>query len=54
MLEARDALLRVIVPTLSLKQFISSGKVLARALAVNRPTRPMQLFHLAHLLTTLG
>jgi len=42
-LEARDALLRVLVPALSLQQFLRRGRNVARALRVLRPHRPMQL-----------
>lgn len=42
-LEARDALLRILVPALSLEHFIAHGRTIAQRLAVHRPQRPMQV-----------
>jgi hypothetical protein len=42
-IEARDALLSVIAPALSLRKFLRRGRAIARALRVIRPRRPMQL-----------
>lgn len=50
MLEARDTLLAVIAPAISLQKFLSRGRTLARALRVIRPRRPMQLTKAARLL----
>jgi hypothetical protein len=49
-LEARDALLGVIVPSLSLGTFLHRGRAIARALQVRRPKRPMQLCKAAKIL----
>ena len=42
-LEARDTLLRALVPALSVPDFLQRGRHLAQALQVRRPRRPMQL-----------
>jgi len=42
-LEARDALVAVIAPALTLRKFLRRGRAFARALRVLRPNRPMQL-----------
>jgi len=49
-IEARDALLRVIVPALSLRHFLRRGRSVARTLRVIRPRRPMQLLSAAKIL----
>jgi hypothetical protein len=49
-LEARDALLAVIVPALKLCQFIRRGRAIAKALGVLRPKRPMQMLKVAKIL----
>ena len=43
MLEARDALVAVIAPALTLRKFLRRGRAIARALRVTRPNRPMQM-----------
>ncbi len=43
MIEARDALLAVVAPALSLSTMLRRGRQIARALRVLRPNRPMQL-----------
>jgi len=48
-LEARDALLAVIVPALPLKKFIQRGPAIARSLRVIRPNRPMQMSRLENI-----
>lgn len=50
MIEARDALLAVIAPALSLPVFLRRGRQIARALRVLRPSRPMQLSKAAKIL----
>jgi hypothetical protein len=42
-MEARDALLAVIVPALPLRHFIRRGPLIASALRIIRPKRPMQM-----------
>ena len=42
-LEARDSLLRILVPAVSLRHFLVHGRTIAHRLAINRPQRPMQL-----------
>ena len=42
-LEARDALMAVIAPALSLRKFLRHGRAIAQALRVIRPHRPMQM-----------
>jgi hypothetical protein len=49
-LEARDTLLRVIVPALKLRTFLHRGPKLASRLAVNRPKRPLQMNKMAEIL----
>jgi hypothetical protein len=49
-LEARDALLAVIVPALRLRHFIRCGRAIARALRVIRPCRPMQMVKMRQIL----
>lgn len=51
-LEARDALLAVIAPALSLRIFLRRGRAIARALRVIRPKRPMQMLRLTKLLAS--
>jgi hypothetical protein len=48
-LEARDALLAVIVPALPLQQFIRRGRAIARSLRVIRANRPMQMSRLENI-----
>ena len=50
MIEARDALLRVIAPALSLRTFLRRGRAIAQGLQVIRPRRPMQLLKVAKIL----
>ena len=49
-LEARDALVAVIAPALTLRKFLRRGRALARALRVLRPSRPMQLSQVGEIL----
>ena len=50
MLEARDAILAVIVPALKIGMFLRRGRALARALQVLRNNRPLQLIRAGQLL----
>ncbi len=50
-LEARDALLAVIAPALSLRRFLRRGRAIAHALRIFRPNRSMQLSRLHKILT---
>ena len=50
MLEARDALVAVIAPALTLRKFLRRGRALARALRVLRPSRPIQLSQVGEIL----
>jgi hypothetical protein len=49
-LEARDTLLQVLAPALSLPTFLERGPQIARALQVLRPRRPMQLIQVGEIL----
>jgi hypothetical protein len=49
-LEARDALLAVIAPALSLHRFLRRGRQIAKAFCVARLHRPMQLTKAAKIL----
>jgi hypothetical protein len=52
-LEARDALVAVIAPALSLRKFLRRGRAISQALRVIRPKRPMQMSQIAkHFITT--
>ena len=50
MLEARDTLLRVIVPALPLRRFLQRGRAIARAFCITRKNRPMQLTRVREIL----
>jgi hypothetical protein len=50
MIEARDALLPVVAPALSVQTILRRGRHIARALQVLRPNRPMQLSQTAKIL----
>jgi len=51
-LEARDALVAVIAPALSLRKFLRRGRAIARALRVIRPNRLMQMSRMATILAS--
>ena len=53
MLEARDALVAVIAPALTLRRFLRRGRVFARALRVLRPNRPMQMSQIGEILMNI-
>ena len=51
-MEARDTLLAVIAPALTLRRFLRRGPAIARALRVLRPNRPMQLLQARSILVS--